>query len=95
MSLIHHRIRDGQKVYRLWSPIVGCYLTDELTYDGLMMELRVEAIREALRLVEGPTFAQRMARVHHNGTSDAHDREAKPLDGPWDQEHYNSSDDEE
>jgi hypothetical protein len=95
MSQIHHRIVNGTKVYRLWSTVSGGYLTYDLTYDELVTELRIEAIREALRSVEGPLFEQRMARVHHNGTSEGVDRSAKPLDRPWDAERDDSDDETE
>jgi hypothetical protein len=95
MSLIHHRIRDGKPVYRLWSTVCDAYLTVELTYEELVTELRIEAIREALRQVEGHGFKQRMERVHRNGTSDGLRREPLPLDSPWEAERNDGEDEDE
>lgn len=93
MSLIHHRIRDGKKVYRLWSSIAGGYLTDDLTYEEMVDELRLEAVRSALLACRGTEFERRMERAHRTGTSDAFStRNATALDGPWERE---ENDDEE
>lgn len=92
MSHIHYRIRNGQPTYRLWSTICDAYLTVDLTHDELLTELRVEAIREALRHVE-TSFARRMERAHRNGSSDGHGG-PRPLDGPWEEERDDADDDE-
>lgn len=93
MSLIHCRIRDGERRYRLWSTVVDAYLTDDMTYEETVTELRIEAIRRALREVEGPGLEQRFERAHETGTSEALRGAGVPLDGPWEAE--NEEDDEE
>lgn len=94
MSLIHYRLRDGKPVYRLWSSNSDSYLTYDLTREELITELRMEAIREALRSVD-IGFERRTERVHRMGTSDALLREPLPLDGPWTEELNHEEDDDD
>ena len=87
MSVIHHRIRDGKPVYRLWSPIVDAYLTYDLTYDQLLVELQTEAVRAAL-LSLNTDLKNRIGRAHASGTSAGYlppppDGSTVDLSGPW------------
>lgn len=93
MSHIHYRVRNGKPTYRLWSTICDAYLTNDLTYDELRTELRIEAIRAALSEVDGLNLERRMQRVHANGSSDGLGSPV-PLDGPWMEERNDDDDDE-
>lgn len=84
MSVIHCRVRDGKRVYRLRSTVCDGYLTDDLTREELVTELRVEAIRRALEQVEHST-PDRLDRADKKGTSDAL-LDPVLLDGPWEEE---------
>lgn len=68
-------------MYRLWSTIVAAYLTVDLTYEQLLVELQMEAIREAL-LNMNANLKNRMKRAHTSGTSDAYGSEVN-ISGPW------------
>lgn len=99
MSVIHHRIRDGQPVYRLWSTIVDAYLTVDLTYEELLVELQTEAVRAAL-LSLNADLKSRMGRAHASGTSAGYlpsppDGPTVDLSGPWHPERGESAEEDD
>jgi len=99
MSVIHHRIRDGKPVYRLWSPIVDAYLTVDMTYEQLLVELQMEVVRAAL-LSLNADLKNRMGRAHASGTSAGYlpsppDGPTVDLGGPWHPERDEDDEDDE
>lgn len=79
--LIHHRIIDGEKKYRLWSTVVDEYVTDELSMD----EIKDLTVKMAIRSAAEEALSElprRLERAHKFGSSSAIDS-GVPLDGPW------------
>lgn len=79
--MIHCRTRNGVFVYRVWSDVVGSYLTDEMSLDELVQYLRAEAITRALDEFERD-FPRRLQRAQKVGTS-SHLGGMWDLHGPW------------
>lgn len=80
-TLIHCRVIDGEKRYRVWSTNVDDYLTEPMTEEEMhKYEIR-DAVRHARENAERE-WPQRLERAQSKGTSSLIERSV-PLDGPW------------
>lgn len=81
-QMIHCRIRNGEKKYKVWSTTVDAYVTKELT----LKELRNLLLKEEISRVRANfvrEFPERVARAEDRGTSSLMGEEPVALDGPW------------
>lgn len=81
-QMIHCRIRDGERKYKVWSTVVDAYITEELTRTELQDLLLKEALSTA-RANFARDFPERVARAEDRGTSSLMGEEPVDLNGPW------------
>ena len=66
---IHTIVRNGKRIYRLWSTTADDYASDEISSEEELREaLLQEALHEAKFNFE-LNFPRRLERTHNNGTS--------------------------
>ena len=81
-QMIHCRIRDGERKYKVWSTVVDAYITKELTRTELQ-ELLLKEVLSTARANFTREFPERVARAEDRGTSSMLREEAVDLNGPW------------
>lgn len=79
--VIHHRMKDGEKKYRLWSTVVDEYVTGELTEEEVAEVVMKDALERTKFTVE-LEMPRRFKMAHAKGTS-SYVESAMPVDGPW------------
>lgn len=80
-AMIHCRVIDGEKRYRVWSTIVDDYLTDPMTEEE-MHEYEIESAIQHARESAEREWPRRLERAQTRGTSSMMG-DSYPLDGPW------------
>jgi hypothetical protein len=79
-NFIHSRNTENGILYRLWSTMDDCYITQELTQQKLHDLLEQEALRQFEE-----DFKKRVARANQFGTSSQID-DPRDMNKGWDQE---------
>lgn len=81
-QVIHARRVDGEIRYRMWSTVVGDYVSYEEDEDGIRRFARDEAVSSALDNHE-ITWPDRLKRAKETGSSSRIGRDISDLDSGW------------